>query len=74
MALPFPDDGGIVRYTCYRVFRTVRLKTPQTGGARYDLARRVDYFHNSVTGPYQSAWVRERFKLDVEPEPNISDF
>jgi len=73
-ALPLPDDGGIVRHTWYRVFRTVWLKTPQTGGARFDMARREDDFANSVTGPYQNSWRWDRFKKGVQGPEYLKEF
>jgi hypothetical protein len=62
MALPLPDDGGVVRCTVYKVFRTVRLKNAQ--GEAY-LRRRVDYFNNSKSGPYQSSWFLEKINKKI---------
>ena len=61
-ALPLPDH---LRHRWYTVFRTVWLKTPQTGGARFDLARLEEDFAQSVTGPYYTGWRRRRFKTGV---------
>ena len=56
----------------YRVFRTVRLKTPRTGGAWFDLAKREDRFSQFDGRTIYTGWTRRRFKENVEPGP-VSD-